>query len=212
MASKTIVIRKGATYKQVLRWETTPRTYANITAITKAGPAVLTIPTHGLPDGWRVDRIVAVGGMKEINTHQLSAGQFVRTGFGRQFPRGFKATVVDSNTIKLLDVNSSSFSTYTTGGQIEYYTPVNLAGYVARMQIRPSASSSTILASLTSAGGDITLDNTAKTITIQIAATATAAYTFRSGVASLELESSGGVVTLLIDSAPVTIRESDITR
>lgn len=212
MASNTIVIKKGATYRHMLRWESTLRAYAPITGITRAGPCVITAPAHGMPNGWRIDRITSVVGMKQINTHQLIAGQFARTNFGRQFPNGFPASVVDANTLRIQNLNSSEFAAYVSGGVVEYNTPIVLAGYTARMQIRASVDSASPLLSLTSEANDIVIDDITKTILIQIPATTTAGLTFRYGVASLEMEDSGGIVTHLIDSAPVVVRETDITR
>ena len=77
------------------------------------------------------------------------------------------------------------------------------------MQIRATAEATTTLASLVSPT-DITLDDTNHTITVLISATATAAYTFTSGVYDLELASSGGVVTRLLEGN-VTV-ESEVTR
>lgn len=75
-----------------------------------------------------------------------------------------------------------------------YGLPVNLTNYSARMQVRPSKDSSTVLLSLTSApAGGITLGGTAGTITIHVAASVTAALT-EGGVYDLELVAPGGAV------------------
>ena len=73
-----------------------------ISAITKANPAVVTATSHGYSDGDEVV-ITAVGGMTEVN--------------GKRFLVANKTT----NTFELTDkdgtnVNSSSFTTYTSGG------------------------------------------------------------------------------------------------
>jgi hypothetical protein len=73
-----------------------------ITAITKANPAVVTATSHGYSNGDEVV-ITAVGGMTEVN--------------GKRFLVADKTT----NTFELqdkdgVDINSSSFTTYTSGG------------------------------------------------------------------------------------------------
>jgi len=73
-----------------------------ITAITKANPAVVTANSHGYSNGDEVV-ITAVGGMTEVN--------------GKRFLVADKTT----NTFELqdkdgVDINSSSFTTYTSGG------------------------------------------------------------------------------------------------
>ena len=73
-----------------------------ISAITKANPAVVTANSHGYSNGDEVV-ITAVGGMTEVN--------------GKRFLVADKTT----NTFELqdkdgVDINSSSFTTYTSGG------------------------------------------------------------------------------------------------
>lgn len=181
-------ILKGKTFTRVVRWDTLPLVYKAITAITKAGPVAITSTTHGVPDGWDV-AIVSAGGMRQLNAKNwpLRSSDF------------HAATKVDANIITLNDVNSSGYTTYTSGGYIVYYTPVDLSGFTARMQIRATATAANPpLVSLTSTAGDIVLDNTAKTVTVTIAAGVTAAYTFYTGVYDLELASATSVVTRLM--------------
>ena len=73
-----------------------------ISAITKANPAVVTATSHGYSNGDEV-LISSVGGMTEVN--------------GKRFLVADKTT----NTFELqdkdgVDINSSSFTTYTSGG------------------------------------------------------------------------------------------------
>jgi len=76
-------------------------------------------------------------------------------------------------------------------------TAVNLTGYTARMQARDDVTSSTTILSLTQAAG-LTLGGVAGTIIIALTATATAALVAGNYVYDLELVSSGGVVTRLV--------------
>lgn len=69
----------------------------NITGITKANPAVVTSNSHGLSNGDYV-LIQSVGGMTEVNN------------------RHFLVANVTANTFELSGVNSSSYTTYTSGG------------------------------------------------------------------------------------------------
>lgn len=69
----------------------------NITAITKANPAVITINSHGYSNGKKVF-LKNIGGMTELN------GRF------------FDVTVVDSNKISI-GVDSTNYTTYTSGGK-----------------------------------------------------------------------------------------------
>jgi hypothetical protein len=74
--------------------------------------------------------------------------------------------------------------------------PVYNTGYTARMQVRTTASAATTLVSLTSSSG-ITLGGADGTITVEIAATATAGIPAGCYVYDLELEQAGVVYRLL---------------
>ncbi len=84
-----------------------------ITAITKANPAVVTEPLHTKVTG-SVVRITGVVGMTELNS-----GVFI-------------IEVVDANSYELVGVDSSGYGTYTSGGSVELATFSNfceLKGY-----------------------------------------------------------------------------------
>ena len=71
----------------------------NITAITEANPAVVTAASHGLSNGDRVF-IKDVGGMTEVNNLE------------------FTVAGATTNTFELSGVDSSSYTTYTSGGTV----------------------------------------------------------------------------------------------
>jgi len=191
-----VVIQQGKTWSRVLRWETSPIVYKAISAITQLVPVRMTVASHGLVANWRA-AITGVGGMVELNARSDPP----------RSPDYHKATVVDANTIELNSVNASSFSAYTSGGYVQYNTPVNLTGYTARMQIRRNFASSTVLKELTVANGAIVIDNTAKTITATISATDTAGFTWTTAVFDLEMVSPGGVVTQLWSGSMRVVKE-----
>jgi len=87
---------------------------------------------------------------------------------------------------------------------------VNLTGYTARMQIRPSVDSATVLQSLSTTDGTIVIAAVTGTITLTLTDTVTAAITWRRGKYDLELVSSDGTVTRLIYGV-VTISK-EVTR
>ena len=202
-ATADITIRKGSTFSWVLRCEATPYVYKAITAITKAAPAVITATGHGMPNGWRA-AILSPGGMREI------AAKVPAKGAPPAASEFKKITYIDANSFSLNEVNSLEFTAYTSGGAVMYMTPVDLASYTARMMIRSTEEATgTPLLSLVSPT-DIALDNTAKTINVTIAATATDDLTFLTGAYDLELVSPAGVVTPLLKGS-VTV-EAEVTR
>lgn len=87
---------------------------------------------------------------------------------------------------------------------------VNLTGYTARMQIRPTAASATTTLSLTTENARIALGGAAGTITLSISATDTAAIAAGRYVYDLELVSAGGIVTRLLQGI-VTV-SANVTR
>lgn len=171
-------IYQGSTFAEVLRWESSTKTYIPITAIDKSAPLVVTAPAHGVPPEWRV-KFTNIVGMTDLNSND----------------NYYQVTSVTTDTLTINSVNSLGFKAYTSGGIVEYNTPINLAGYTARMQLRSNLSSPDVITELTTENGGIVINNTTKTITLNISATDTGAFTFSSAVYSLELISSGGQVT-----------------
>lgn len=172
-------VYQGSTFLQQLRWESETKTYIPITSITKTAPVQITVNSaQNLPPvGWRV-RVTNVSGMKEIN---MSEDTY------------YLLTNKNAATIELNSINSTGYSTYTSGGILEFNTPVSLAGYTARMQIRKKLKDTEVVLSLTTENGGIVFDNNLKTITITMTAEQTAALTFNSAVYDLEFISEGTV-------------------
>jgi len=183
---------QGSTFKEVIRWESSIKVYKTITGITKSAPVVITAVDHGLPVGWRT-KITNVGGMTTINS---TDNYNVVTG-------------ITADTVTINDLNSLGYAAYTSGGVLEYNQPMDLTAYTARMQIRPSLTSSTIIDTYSTELGTLVIDNTLKTITILVPATTTAGYTFSTGVYSLELILGSTVTQLITGTISLT---QEITR
>ena len=189
MAEKEILIQKGKTFSLVVRWETEPIIRKAITGISLAtGAPRLTVNAHGAPDGWR-GMPYAVEGMKPLND------------IGYQSMTVIDANTIEFNSVTPVDDNGRVWSAYTSGGFLMFYTPQSLFGYTARIDIKDKIGG-TVWASSDVADApkdiiDIVVNDAAKTITLSIPATDTAALTAKKGVADLELVSAGGVVTKL---------------
>lgn len=78
-------------------------------------------------------------------------------------------------------------------------TPVNLTGYTARMQVRSSTASPDVLLEMTSTNGKIQITPSTGTVTLVFSAATTAAITWKRGKYDLEMVSSDGTVTRLIE-------------
>ncbi len=179
----------GDTLNRVWRWGTSVYSYAPITAITQAAPAVITAPDHGIPDGWRV-AVVSVLGMTQINAPKFPPRE---PSEDQRIDDYQQATVIDTNTVALNKTNSSNYSPYVSGGYLMFRTPVDLSGFTAQMKIIDPATD----ALLYDASADLTVDNTAKSISLSIPAATISGFTWNEGEYSLQAISSGGIVTTL---------------
>lgn len=70
---------------------------------------------------------------------------------------------------------------------------INLTGYTAEMQVRPTAASTTVTLSLTTENGGLTLGGAGGTISITISATATAAIVAGNYVYDINLISGSNI-------------------
>jgi len=195
MAKKlNLTILQGDTFTRIIRWETPPFIYIPITGITQAAPAAVTAIAHGLKTGWRA-AVVSVHGMKQINADNDPP----RDADFRQ------VSVVDVDHVTFNKINSADFSLYTTGGYLQFYTPVDMTSYTARMTIKDRIGG-TVLQALVSPT-DIVIDNTNHTITITLSAATTAGWTWTTGTYDLEMVSPTGVVTKLYKGSITVSKE-----
>ena len=196
-ATKDLIIQQGRTFSLALRWESPPIVYRPITAIAQTAPVRLTVPAHGLPDGWRV-AVTNVKGMTEINAeaNKLTSRDY------------HQATVLDANTIEINDINAAGFKAYTSGGYIQFGTPVDLTGFTARMTIKTKVGGKELM-TLTTANDRITIDASAKVISLTIEAEDTELLTWTTGVYDLEMVSGAtpAVVTALLSGRVTVTKE-----
>ena len=111
-------IYQGSTFKEVLRWESSTKTYKPITGISQNAPCTIDCAGHGLTTGWRF-KVSNVKGMKEINSSEYYIG-----------------TADTADVVSINSLNSLDYSAYVSGGVVEYNTPVDLSTMTARMQVR----------------------------------------------------------------------------
>lgn len=195
-------IKKGKTFSRVLRPTAPPFIYKAITAITRTAPVSIKAVGHGLVNGQYV-AVVSAKGMTEINAKVDSAGH-------PKLAEYHKATVVDVDNVTINDINAADFGTYTSGGYLQFLTPVDMAGCTARRSIKDKIGGTELL-SLTTENGGLAIDNVAHTVTETIAATVTAGFTWKTGVTDLELVNTAtGRVTSLDAPDKVTV-EDEVT-
>lgn len=86
-------------------------------------------------------------------------------------------------------------------------TPIDLTGCIARMQVRASIKSATVLLSLTTENDRITLGDAAGTILLELTAEETAAITWTSAVYDLEIVFPNATVRRLAEGSIAVIPE-----
>ena len=178
---ETFCVNRGATFVKRFMWDNGVLVSTPITAITQAAPVVVTAASHGLVNGWRA-AVVSVGGMVALNSQN----------YPPKISDLKPITVVDANNVQFDDVNSADFVAYTSGGFLISRQAVSLAGATATMNIRTAPQSGTILKTLTSSpAAGITLDDSAKTITVTFD---TLAETWDFGYFDLEVTQASGVI------------------
>lgn len=176
MSEKTqdLYLQQGKTQPLVLRCETVPIVYKTISAIQKSAPVRMTLNnTTGLLDGWRA----AVTGVKDIDTEANKVKD-----------KDYHAvTLIDATTIEINDINAVGFKTYTSGGVLQFNTPLDLAGYDARLEIRNKKNGDTVLYTMTVTNKLIAIDNALKTVTLYFDAVPFSDLTWKKGYYELEL-------------------------
>lgn len=179
-------VNRGTSYSKVLRWGSGRLGYADITGATQAAPCLVTAVGHGIPDGWPI-KISDVVGMLELN----------ELGY-------VEATYVDDDTIELNAVNAKAFSPYKSGGTITFNVPTDMTGYAGRAVFREDRYSAVELLTWDTASGNVLIDASEHTITLQASPTETAAIQFDRAWVDVEMIAPSGRVSALA-RGPVTV-------
>lgn len=194
-----LTIAKGKTFEFAYRYAEPELVYMPISGMPSTAPVRLSVPNHGIPDGWPV-RIEDVRQPFELNTPD----------------DGFReATVIDASTIELNGLSADLWRPYTTGGQVVFCRPFDPTGCSARMQVRRSVDGPVLLFlssdPLAERDGDIELDVELASIIVRLSSSATAAISWRRGVYDIELITPNGSVYPVTAVSHVTVNEG-VTR
>lgn len=185
-ARVNLKIAQGSTFRYALQWQTSQKEYLTITGCTNSAPLEITATGPLPPQDWLVTP-VGVGGMVELNDQTL------------------RVTGLTGQVLTFGEVNSTRYKAYTSGGVLEYYKPVPLTGYRARMKLVSGAGVE--LANLTTENGGIEIDTVKYLIVIKLTSEQTSSLDFTVAKYDLELESPGLEVTRLIEGLAYLSRE-----
>jgi hypothetical protein len=122
------------------------------------------------------------------------------------------ATVCVSGTPAFFNLYVNQYATYTATFTVQSnpystsvgssYSPIDLTGYTAALQIRPFAGSTTIYYDA-GAANDLTLGGPLGTVSLVIDSTDTANFTWFQGVYDLLITDSSGVSTRLLQGSVI---------
>lgn len=121
-AEVSLTVARGCQSQLVLQPTLSERGYRPVSAVSLTAPVRLTVPDHGLPNGWTV-KPIGTG-----NSPLLRLGEKL-------------VTVIDGDTLEINDTHALDWPEYTGGVQLAYLKPLPLHGYTARFEVRASASS-----------------------------------------------------------------------
>lgn len=113
-----LCIPKGKTFEFGLMYASDLQVHIPIAAIPSLAPVRLTVPNHGMPDGWPFD-------IQSMRRPEQLVGE------------GFIATVIDANTIELNHlVAGTDWRPWTGDGVVSYLKPADIIGWSARAMFR----------------------------------------------------------------------------
>lgn len=200
MAGKDITIRRGSTFRLVIRVEQPKVVYVPITAIDKAAPVRLHAVAHGLTSGRRF-LVTGAKGLTALNAKNSP-------------PRAtdyHKASVVDADTIEVNNVNATNAAAYTGGGVIQYNAPLDMTGYEIRMQARASEKSEVIVFAASTTDGKIVMQPDGMSAVLTLPDALTSAITASSAVYDVEFVAPDGSIPFVMPQAKITF-EGEVTR
>lgn len=172
--------RIGASADIALRLETSAPKFAAITGMSKTAPLRVTAAGHGIPDMWYA-AVIDARGMVEMNaadSNKIRESEF------------HQVAVIDANTVDFIGISAAGFKTYSGGGHLAYYAPMDLSGYTsARMDIKRRVGGDVELA-LNTANGTLQIDAATHSIWIRLDDTHLDALPAREYVFDIELVSA----------------------
>lgn len=163
---------QGATLRKPLLLMQPHYVYLPITAIQQTAPLRLTVPAHGMPDGWPC-WLEGTAGWAQLNRDKLR--EPFRIG-----------AVVDANTIEFNALNGKKQS--ASGGDLVYQPPVDLGGCTGELRILFAQG---VSLTLSTGNGGLVIEGPGRLLLV-ITAAQVAGLTSKTGTYDLTLTMSNG--------------------
>lgn len=200
MAGKDFTIRRGSTFRWVIRVEQPQAVYVPISAIDKTAPVTIHATAHGLTDGRRF----LVTGSKGLTVLNAKNTPPRTTDY-------HKAKVVDADTIEVNNINAINLGIYTGGGVLQYNEPLDMTGYEIRMQARETEKSDVVVFAASTTDGKIVMQPDGMSALLTLPEALTAAITATSAVYDVEFVAPDGSVPFAMPQAKITF-VGEVTR
>ena len=182
-----VTVFRGARFTLPVQYPTANRVYRAISAVMATAPVRLTVMAHGLPEGWPFSVTGLVGPVSLNSAPETKA---------------YVAHVVDADTIEINAVNGAGLPAYVSGGYVEYFEPMALAGDTGRVLVREHPNAAPVLTldavSDLATVGRVTVDDATKRIDIEIAEERTAQFDRAVYTWSLAVIDATGDATVLL--------------
>lgn len=138
--SYDLTIVQGKTFSDTIRWQKKPLVFKAITGVTfDTGAPRLVVPGHGIAEVWPI-AITRVVGPRELNAKNIPP-RFLKPLGGDYVDATFvNSSTLELNSVSPVDDRGNEWAAYVSGGFIQYYTPVDLAGMTFRYVFRRSFS------------------------------------------------------------------------
>lgn len=187
--TSSLIINPGRTLQYAFRWAESARTYKTVTAVSQTAPVVLTVPSHGLPDGWQF-RLESLRGPETLNNDLDDPTSF------------YLAKVLSPDSLQL-ELNGLGLKALVGQGALSYYSPADLGGLSGRFTLKTSQHSQAAMLDSTAA---VTVNNVTKSIDLQVSALDTAKLTPGQAWYALDLfDSANPALVYAIAAGPVQI-------
>lgn len=193
-----MIITRGKTFEFAFLYADEELGYLPITGMPSKAPCRLTVPGHGLPDGWPA-QVQCVKAPTELNSAE-----------GEQY----FVKVLDADTIELNEVNAHCWKAFSGSGLLVFPKPVDLAGWACRAQVRDKVGGAVLFTwhsdPAQSPDGEAEVDVVASAFVLKMDAATAAALEWSRGVYDVEAIAPTGEVYPLTAISQVTV-EAEVT-
>ena len=191
----SLIITRGKTFEFGFLYAEDELLYLPIVGMPSKAPVRLTVPGHGVPDGWPV-QVTCVKAPAELNTPDDESQL---------------AKVVDANTIELNALNAHCWKAFSGSGVLVLNKPMDLTGWHCRAQVRDRVGGEVLFTwhsdPAESPDGEIEVDLAHSAFVLKMDAATAAALEWKRGKYDVEAIAPGGEVYALTAISDVEVAD-----